>query len=95
MNLKALLYSILGLATVFLALFSWSAYSSYSAIHADDPVTPSLSVELGNALIVRGDLTYELGESESYDLEERDIVEMAKDARASIIWPDRSITRLA
>jgi hypothetical protein len=49
---------------------------------------------MGAGKIIRGESAIELTESESYTLESQDIVETDKESRATITWPDRSITRL-
>lgn len=63
-------------------------------IHADDPVTPSLSVVEGEAKIIRGDYAIELVKDETYNLEANDAIETAKNSIATVTWPDHSVTRL-
>jgi len=75
-------------------MFSWSAYSYYQMIHADDPITPSLSVVEGEAKIIRGDYAIELVKDETYNLEANDAIETAKNSIATVTWPDHSVTRL-
>lgn len=94
MNLKILLYSFLTLIGIFLALFWWSSYRYYEMVHADDPIDPLLVVTNGTSKIVRADYTYVLSETESYELETNDIIETWLESRATITWPDKSVTRL-
>ncbi len=94
MNLKILLYSFLTLIGIFLALFWWSTYRYYEMVHADDPIDPLLVVTNGTSKIVRADYTYVLSETESYELETNDIIETWLESRATITWPDKSVTRL-
>lgn len=94
MNIRTILYTLLGLIGIFIMLFSWSAYQYYEIVHADDPINPTLEATVGKSKIVRGDYTYELNETETYKLENNDIIETGKESRATITWPDRSITRL-
>lgn len=72
----------------------WSSYQYYVMIHADDPITPSLTVVEWSATIIRWDIAIDLVASETYDLEEDDAIETSKDSLATVTWPDRSITRL-
>ena len=75
-------------------LFSWSAYEYYRAIHADDPIDPTLRVELGSGKIIRWDDAILLGAWEEYILENSDAIETERESKATITWPDHSITRL-
>ncbi len=70
------------------------AYNYYSAIHADDPINPTLSVEEGSSTIIRGDLAIDLSFGESYILKNGDAIETKSASKATVTWPDRSITRL-
>jgi hypothetical protein len=63
-------------------------------VHADDPIDPLLVVTNGTSKIVRADYTYVLSETESYELETNDIIETWLESRATITWPDKSVTRL-
>ncbi|GAB0175112.1 MAG: hypothetical protein HHAS10_09910 [Candidatus Altimarinota bacterium] len=94
MNFRAILYTLAGLIGIFIILFSWSAYQYYEIVHADDPIHPKIEATIGKSKIVRGDYTYELNETETYKLENNDIIETGKESRATITWPDKSITRL-
>lgn len=94
MLLRVILSSIAGILLVFSVCFGISTYSYYTSIHADDPITPHLFVEAGNAKIIRGDIAIELTRGEQYDLAPNDAVETSRASRATITWPDRSITRL-
>jgi cytoskeletal protein RodZ len=89
-------FAILSLITILIltGIFSWTAYGYYQAVHADDPITPMLSIEEGQGKIIRGDLAIELDTHETYEIERKDIIETAPSSKATIIWPDRSITRL-
>ncbi len=94
MNIRVLL---IALAVFFMSIATtiwYSSYTYYSAIHADDPIVPSLRVDAGSGKIIRWDLAIELSEGESYSLEWADIIETEKESKATILWPDRSITRL-
>jgi hypothetical protein len=93
-NLRIFLYAVLACGIAFLSLFSWSAYSYYGAIHADDPIDPILLVDDGSAKIIRWDTAYHLVKDESYELEDGDKVETARASRATITWPDKSVTRM-
>lgn len=94
MNIRTLIYSVFGLLWVFLVLFLWSSFRYYTIVHADDPIVPTLRGEMGIATIIRSDLAYEISENESFELENNDIIETPIDGRATIVWPDKSITRL-
>lgn len=94
MNIRFFLL-LVGISTVILSVFFWwSAYGYYSAIHADDPIDPTLYVDLWKGKIVRGDTTIMLDTRESYEIITNDIIETDKESRATITWPDRSVTRL-
>lgn len=75
-------------------MFGFSTYEYYKAIHADDPGTPALRVEEGNAMIIRGDIAIDLSKNESYEIQIGDELETKNNSRAVVIWPDRSVTRL-
>ncbi|MDD2693743.1 MAG: FecR family protein [Candidatus Gracilibacteria bacterium] len=94
MKFRIFLFSGITLFLGILCMFSWSAYSYYQMIHADDPVTPSLSVVEGEAKIIRGDYAIELVKDETYNLEANDAIETAKNSIATVTWPDHSVTRL-
>jgi hypothetical protein len=44
--------------------------------------------------IIRKDLTYELSENEESEIQSSDIIETGIESKATITWPDKSITRL-
>jgi hypothetical protein len=44
MNFRLLLLSFGVIIIVLFGMFSWSTYQYYTLIHADDPITPSLTV---------------------------------------------------
>lgn len=94
MNIRIFFFICIGIIISVVGLFSWSAYSYYETIHADDPIIPYLEVKEWDGKIIRENLTYELKADEKYDLEKDDIVETGKASKASIYWPDKSITRL-
>lgn len=82
------------IAIVFIIFFGMTTYRYYQAIHSDDPITPYLSVELGNATITRGNTAIDLDTPESYDIKEGDIIITRAASLATIAWPDHSVTRL-
>jgi len=94
MYLRTILLSCIWVLLVFLALFGWSTYRYYEIVHADDPIDPTLVATTWMSKVVRGDLTYELSENEALELESKDIIETGLESKASITWPDKSITRL-
>ena len=94
MNLRTFFYTVFALIVVFLGLFIWSSYRYYETVHADDPIDPVLVATSGLSKVIRGDLTYELSESEEYNLLDKDIIETGIESKATITWPDKSITRL-
>lgn len=94
MNLRTFFYTVFALIVVFLGLFIWSSYRYYETVHADDPIDPVLVATTGLSKIIRWDFTYELSESEEYNLLDKDIIETGIESKATIIWPDKSITRL-
>ncbi|NRH21381.1 hypothetical protein HOO68_05030 [Candidatus Gracilibacteria bacterium] len=91
-NLWFLIFLIFSL--VFVVIFGMTTYRYYQAIHADDPITPYLSVETGKATISRGDIAIDLIAPESYDLQEEDIIITSAESLSSVSWPDHSVTRL-
>ncbi len=88
------------LITLFI-VFSWvfvflgiSAYDYYVAIHADDPIDPMIHTEEGFATVIRGDYAIDLNVGEDYVLKNGDAIETKSASKATVTWPDRSITRL-
>jgi FecR protein len=75
-------------------LIGLSSYRYYEAVHADDPVTPEIHVDAGSASVIRGASAYDMQIGESFTLEAWDAIETRASSRATITWPDRSITRM-
>lgn len=94
MNFKFFLTVFSVAFLIFAGFVSWTAYGYYQVIHSDDPLTPRLNVSLWQAKIIRWETVYELIKDETYNLENGDIVETMDTSRATISWPDHSITRL-
>lgn len=94
MNIRVLLISLAILFGGIGIVMAYGAYAYYDAIHADDPVDPSFHIEVGSGKIIRWDTAIDLSTGESYVLEWADIVETEKESKATILWPDRSITRM-
>ena len=94
MNIRFFLFLLAFSSIILVSLFSWNAYGYYQAIHADDPIDPTLYIQSGNGKIIRGDLAIHLITDESYVLQNADILETGEKSIAIVNWPDRSITRL-
>ncbi len=94
MKLRIPLLSLGILIIGIILMFSWSALEYYRMIHADDPVTPSLTVAEWTAKIIRWDLAIELSKTETYSLQQDDAVETGDDSLGIVTWPDHSVTRL-
>lgn len=75
-------------------MFGISTYDYYRAIHADDPVSPTLMVNTGNASVIRWSTAYDLTGREVFSLETGDAIETKSESQGTITWPDHSITRL-
>ncbi len=60
----------------------------------DDPIEPTLSIELGYGKIIRGDIAIDLSLGESYTLKNADTIETGENSVGIVKWPDGSITRL-
>jgi hypothetical protein len=94
MNLRIFFISFLTLLVIVGTLIGWSSYGYYVALHSDDPVTPTLSVEEWSASVIRGETAYDMGKWEKFDLVAGDAIETRASSRAAVTWPDRSITRI-
>jgi FecR protein len=93
--LKNIIFSIFPIfVSVFVIAFGMTTYCYYSAIHSDDPISPSLLVEQWTATITRGSVAIDMTTPESYEIEEWDIIITRADSLAVINWPDHSTTRL-
>ncbi len=94
MNIRFFLFLLTFSAIIIVSLFSWNAYGYYQAIHADDPIDPTLYIQSWSGKIIRGDLAIHLATDESYVLQNADTLETGEESIAIVNWPDGSITRL-
>lgn len=94
MNLRIFFISLGILFLVVIGMIGLSTYRYYEAIHADDPIVPELRVDLGNATVIRSAIAYDMIMGESFNLESGDAIETRDSSRATLTWPDKSITRI-
>lgn len=94
MNFRFFLICLIILFIGIGSLVSVSAYRYYTAIHSDDPVTPRLTVDRGEASVIRGETAYDMKAQETLELENGDAIETKALSKATVTWPDKSITRL-
>ncbi len=71
-----------------------SSYDYYEAIHADDPINPTILIDMGEWTVVRWETAIDLSESESYQLKSGDAIETKDASKGTITWPDHSVTRM-
>lgn len=57
-------------------------------------MTPRLIVDRGEASVIRGETAYDMKEAETLELENGDAIETKALSKATVTWPDKSITRL-
>lgn len=93
-HLRTFLIAIFFLIAVIGVTIGYSSYKYYTILHSDDPIVPLLQVDMWSATIIRSDIAIDMTDFDQYRLQELDSIKTGVRSRATITWPDRSITRL-